>query len=197
MYEYDRKWTGLGSIASNHAQEKKRKSTDYNPFIHPFIHSSIQFSLWSFRILCEKAIDTSNTNYMPTIFLGNSQDFDYDAFASIIYVNEAAFKAFYVRLREVDVAKVLGDDEDKFLWRQRLVVVAAAGAPSVTLKPETEWLIRCQRSLQLSNVQGFWDRIFKSSSIWFVRSDGDHRCGCDCRRRPLRITVCSRQHLRE
>lgn len=79
--------------------------------------------------------DTSNANYAPTIFLGSTDDFDYDAFASIVFADEAAFNVFYTRLRDPDIAKVLGDDEDKFLWRQKLVV-AAAGAPCVTLHSE-------------------------------------------------------------
>ncbi|KAL2045990.1 hypothetical protein ABVK25_011879 [Lepraria finkii] len=79
--------------------------------------------------------DTSNTNYAPTIFLNSTDDFDYDAFASIVFADEAAFDMFYTRLRDPDIAKVLGDDEDKFLWRQKLVV-AAAGAPCVTLHSE-------------------------------------------------------------
>ena len=80
--------------------------------------------------------DTSNTNYVPTIFIGDAQDFDYDAFASIVFADEAAFEAFYARLREADVAKALREDEDRFLRRQKLVV-AATGVPCVTLKPET------------------------------------------------------------
>ena len=76
---------------------------------------------------------TSVTNYTPIVFLGTTADFDYDAFASIIFADEAAFHAFYARLRDPDIAKVLGEDEDKFLCRQKLIV-AAAGTPYVTLQ---------------------------------------------------------------
>lgn len=81
--------------------------------------------------------DTSNANYTPTIFLGSTDDFDYDAFASVVFADEAAFNVFVTRLRDPDIAKVVEDDEDKFLWRQKMVV-AAAGAPCVTLHPEAE-----------------------------------------------------------
>ena len=73
---------------------------------------------------------------MPTIFLGTTGDFDYDAFASIIFTDEAAFNAFNARLQEPDVDKVLEEDHDNFLWKQKLVV-AAAGAPHITLNSET------------------------------------------------------------
>ena len=79
--------------------------------------------------------DASNTNYVPTVFLGDTDDFDYDAFASVVFADEAAFHAFNARLRDADVAKVVGEDEEKFLCRQK-TIVAAAGAASVTLKPE-------------------------------------------------------------
>ena len=57
---------------------------------------------------------------MRTIFLGATADFDYDAFASIVFEDEAAFQAFPARLRDTNIAKVLAEDEDKFLCRQRI-----------------------------------------------------------------------------
>ena len=80
--------------------------------------------------------DTSNANYAPSIFLGNTADFDYDACASIVSKDEVAFDAFYARFKEPDIAKVLGEDEDKFLWRQKLIV-AVAGVPCVSLQPQS------------------------------------------------------------
>lgn len=79
--------------------------------------------------------DTSNANYVPTIFIGDTKDFDYDAYASLVFEDEAAFHAFYARLTDPDVAKTVAEDEERFLWRQKFIT-AATGAPCVTLKPE-------------------------------------------------------------
>ena len=80
--------------------------------------------------------DTSNANYAPSIFFGSTADFDYDACASIVFKDEVAFDAFYALLKEPEVAKILGEDEEKFLWRQKLIV-AVAGAPCVSLQPQS------------------------------------------------------------
>lgn len=79
--------------------------------------------------------DASNADYTPTIFIGNTHDFDYDAFASLVFKDATAFEAFYARLTDPDVAKVVAEDEEKFLWRQKFIA-AATGTPCVTLQPE-------------------------------------------------------------
>lgn len=79
--------------------------------------------------------DTSNASYTPTIFIGDTNDFDYDAYASLIFKDEAAFHAFFARLTDPEVAKVVAEDEEKFLWRQKFIT-AATGTPCVTLQPE-------------------------------------------------------------
>ncbi|KAL8735760.1 MAG: hypothetical protein Q9166_000623 [cf. Caloplaca sp. 2 TL-2023] len=75
-------------------------------------------------------------DYKPVIFAGSVDALDYDAFASIVFEDEEAFGEFHARLKDPEVAKVLREDEEKFQLRQRLVV-AAAGAPFVTVAPET------------------------------------------------------------
>lgn len=79
--------------------------------------------------------DRASVDFSPTVFLGKAGDVDYDAFASIVFADEAAFHIFYDRLREPAVAEALKEDEEKFLWRERLVV-ASAGAPCVTMHPQ-------------------------------------------------------------
>ena len=88
------------------------------------------------QLSAAKTADTSNTNYTPTVFLGNTDDFDYDAFASIVFADEAAFNTFYALLRDAHVGKLVAEDQKKFLWEEKMVV-AASGAPCVTLQPNT------------------------------------------------------------
>ncbi len=79
--------------------------------------------------------DTSKANFAPSVFIGNTDDFDYDVFASVIFEDEAAFDKFFARLSYPDVAKVVGEDEDRFLGGKKMVI-AAAGTPYVTLRTE-------------------------------------------------------------
>ena len=81
--------------------------------------------------------EKTNIEYPANIFLGKADDFDFDAFASIVFDHEEAFNQFHARLMDPDVAARIRADEEKFLQHEKLVV-AAAGAPFVTLQPVTE-----------------------------------------------------------
>ena len=82
-----------------------------------------------------KSADMSNASYTPTVFLGSAADFDYDAFASIVFADEKAFDAFHARMRDPAVEKICGEDEENFLWREK-TIVAQAGAPYVSLQSD-------------------------------------------------------------
>ena len=126
---------GLTPEDFRHHYETKHMPLLYALLGQNFPKSHTRFYLTR-QLLSTDLADTSNANHAPRIFFGNTADFDYDTCASIVFEDELAFDAFYARLKEPDVAKVLGEDEDKFLWRQKLIV-AVAGAPCVSLQPQS------------------------------------------------------------
>lgn len=70
----------------------------------------------------------------PIIYVGVPEDFDYDVYAELVFDDQPAFDAFYARMREPDVAAQIAADEEKFIARSRLKVVAVQ-EPLVTTRP--------------------------------------------------------------
>ena len=61
--------------------------------------------------------------YPATVLIGQQSDVDYDAIAELVFDNQAAFEAFFAKVREPDVAVRIGRDEEMFLDRTRMKVV--------------------------------------------------------------------------
>jgi hypothetical protein len=67
----------------------------------------------------------ANPDNPPLLLRGDAQDIDYDCIADMTFESETAFQAFYRKIYERDVAKVLAADEKLFLevGKTRVVVV--------------------------------------------------------------------------
>lgn len=73
--------------------------------------------------------------YVPTVFVGTNQDFDYDVYCELVFHDVEEFQAFFARIGEPEVARVVGEDEEKFLDRKMMRSVAV-DEPVVTGRPE-------------------------------------------------------------
>ena len=62
---------------------------------------------------------------VPMVLVGTPNDFAYDAFAELVFVNAAAFQEFFRVIGQSDAATKIAEDEEKFLNRSqtRAVVV--------------------------------------------------------------------------
>lgn len=78
--------------------------------------------------------DRSNASYLPTVFAGTPDDFDYDVYCELVYEDKAAFEAFHARMGEPEVAAKIAEDEEKFI-DHRKSKVAAVNEPLVTTRP--------------------------------------------------------------
>ena len=67
----------------------------------------------------------ANPDNPPLLLRGDAQDIDYDCIADMTFESENNFRAFYKKIYEQDVAKVLAADETLFLevGKTRVVVV--------------------------------------------------------------------------
>lgn len=54
------------------------------------------------------------------MLVGTQADFDYDVIAELVFDDEAAFRAFFARVSEREVAERIAGDEERFLERGRL-----------------------------------------------------------------------------
>ncbi|MCJ1290848.1 hypothetical protein MMC34_002390 [Xylographa carneopallida] len=66
---------------------------------------------------------TATTAYVPTVFGGNPEDFSYDVIAKLVFEDENGFQAFHARLMDPEVAKLVCEDEERFLARGMLRTV--------------------------------------------------------------------------
>ncbi|KKA19511.1 Uncharacterized protein T310_6518 [Rasamsonia emersonii CBS 393.64] len=83
------------------------------------------------RYIARKSVDQPvegaserNAKTPATVFVGSQADFDYDAVVELTFADEAAFQAFHAKLTSPEVAKELGEDEERFINRAKLRVVA-------------------------------------------------------------------------
>ena len=58
-----------------------------------------------------------------TVILGDQADFSYDAYAELVFKDEAAFKTFYGIVNEKGTLERLKKEEEKFLDRARFRMV--------------------------------------------------------------------------
>ena len=67
--------------------------------------------------------DTSNANYAPNILVGEAEDFDYDAFAQVVFKSQADFGAFFAYMQSPDIAAKVHENEERFILRQKIKAV--------------------------------------------------------------------------
>ena len=73
-----------------------------------------------------------NAKYSITVLLGKQTDFEYDAFAELIFDDEVAFKSFMAVVGKNENAKKLAEDEEKFLDRSRMKAVVVGETIATT-----------------------------------------------------------------
>jgi EthD domain len=67
---------------------------------------------------------SDKSTYSAAVLLGSQADFDYDAIAELVFLDQGAFQAFFARVSEPANAQKLAEDEDLFLDRSRMTAVA-------------------------------------------------------------------------
>ena len=67
--------------------------------------------------------DSKNAKYPATVLIGTQADFDYEAFAELIFDDEAAFQTFFARMSQEEVAEKIAKDEEMFMDRAKMRVV--------------------------------------------------------------------------
>ncbi|KAL9055043.1 MAG: hypothetical protein Q9162_003808 [Coniocarpon cinnabarinum] len=66
--------------------------------------------------------DKSNASHPAVTFMGSPDDFDYDAYAELVFEDDKAFQEFFALVSEPGAAKRLEDDENCFIERSKLRV---------------------------------------------------------------------------
>lgn len=64
-----------------------------------------------------------NANHPAAVLVGTPADFDYDAFAEVIFDDEATFQTFFACVSKAEAAERIAKDEDMFLDRARTRIV--------------------------------------------------------------------------
>lgn len=67
--------------------------------------------------------DADNANHPAVVMVGTPADFEYDAFAEIVFDDEAAFQAFFACITQAEAARRIAEDEELFLDREKMRVV--------------------------------------------------------------------------
>ncbi len=67
--------------------------------------------------------NNNNTDYPATVLVGTQQDFQYDAFAELIFEDAAKFQTFMGIVSQGEAKEALARDEEMFLDRTRLTAV--------------------------------------------------------------------------
>ena len=80
--------------------------------------------------------DAHNNDYPATVLVGSQADFEYDAFAEVVFDDQAAFQAFFARVSEAGPAERIAKDEDMFLDRAKTKAVVVDDC-NVTSRPTT------------------------------------------------------------
>ncbi|KAI1213213.1 EthD domain-containing protein [Annulohypoxylon truncatum] len=76
---------------------------------------------------------TRNATTPASVLIGRQEDFDYDAFAELIFDDATAFQNFFAVMQQPDIAAKMAADEEHFIDRSRLSVVVL-GETHVTAK---------------------------------------------------------------
>ena len=67
-----------------------------------------------------KTDDTErNANLPATVLMGSQTDFDYDAFAELVFADASAFQAFFSLCQQPENAARIAADEEQFHDRSR------------------------------------------------------------------------------
>ena len=67
--------------------------------------------------------NNNNTDYPATVLVGTQQDFQYDAFAELIFEDAVKFQTFMGIVSQGEAKEALARDEEMFLDRARLTAV--------------------------------------------------------------------------
>lgn len=80
---------------------------------------------------------TDNASHPAVVLVGTPADFEYDAFAELVFDDETAFQAFFACVSQVEAAGRIAEDEEKFLDRAKMRVVLVDDC-TVTSGPMTD-----------------------------------------------------------
>ena len=69
-------------------------------------------------------IDTTNARYPAVTFVGTAADFEYDAWAELVFESADAFQGFFGVMTAPEAAKQIGEDEELFIDRARTRIAA-------------------------------------------------------------------------
>ncbi|KAJ5601187.1 hypothetical protein N7510_010721 [Penicillium lagena] len=67
-------------------------------------------------------------SYPAVVFLGEQAQFDFDAIADVSFEDQKHFEAFRVKFEEPEAAKILEEDEERFLDRKKIRIVMLGDA---------------------------------------------------------------------
>ncbi|KAL2218182.1 EthD domain-containing protein [Thermoascus aurantiacus ATCC 26904] len=67
--------------------------------------------------------NNDNTRFPARVLWGRQEDFPFDAVAELTFDNEAGWQRFVAKAREPEAARLLAEDEERFLDRGRLGIV--------------------------------------------------------------------------
>ncbi|KAL8641390.1 MAG: hypothetical protein Q9226_008641 [Calogaya cf. arnoldii] len=73
----------------------------------------------------EGSAEGSNNVCSPAnVVVGCQTDFEYDVIGELSFENEDAWKAFYAKISEKEVAEKIAEDEERFLEKMKAVVLS-------------------------------------------------------------------------
>ncbi|KAF2868594.1 hypothetical protein BDV95DRAFT_578782 [Massariosphaeria phaeospora] len=83
--------------------------------------------------LKRKSSDPTHPDHaLPLAFLGDAQDFDYDAIVFLTFASEAHFNEFQAKYGDPEVAAKIGASADKFILQTKLRVVGVQSPHTTT-----------------------------------------------------------------
>ena len=68
--------------------------------------------------------DSTNVAHPANVFVGSPSDFEYDAFAELVFEDVTKFQAFFGCVSTPEAAARIAEDEEKFLDRPKMRVAA-------------------------------------------------------------------------